>query len=64
MLFEHIISKVTVEIAIDSMDMIRIILRVRIFQEEMRALNAVVMAFALLRSTSPGKGYFVPASFF
>ena len=55
MLFQQIFTKVVFEISKNRMDMIGIVLGGIVFQQKGRSLNAVIVAFAPLYPTGPGK---------
>src|SRR5688500_14291979 len=57
-LAQQIAAEVSVEIAPNSVDVVRATLRVVVFDEEARPLNAVVMRFAAPCRARPGKGDF------
>ena len=50
---EHVRAKVVREVAPDGVDMVRVVLRVVVFEQEGRALHAVVVAVAALQAARP-----------
>src|ERR1044071_2712793 len=56
---EQILTKIVLQIAPDTMNVIGVILSVVVFHQERRTLNAIVMALARLEPSRPGKGNFV-----
>src|SRR5690606_14001882 len=60
-LAQQVAAEVAVEIPPDRVDVVRPVLRVRVFEEEGRALHAVVVRLALLDAAEPGEDDLVEA---
>ena len=54
-LLQQILAKILGEVAIHAVDMIGVVLRVVVFDQERRPLNAIVMPLAALQSAGPGE---------
>src|SRR5678815_5191676 len=58
---QRIAAKVTVEIAIDSVDMVCFVLRIVIFDEQRRPVNAVVVRLTGFDAACPAKAHLLEA---
>src|SRR6266496_3371311 len=61
---EQVVAKIVFQIAPDGVDVVRVVLRVVVFEEERRALHAVVVALTPFFTARPSERDFFPASLF
>ena len=61
---EHVPTKISVKTAPCGMDVVCPVLRVGVFKQETRALDAIIVRLKLLHASRPGKTNFIQAAFF
>ena len=59
--FEEVLAKVVVEVAEDGVDVVGVVLEVVVFDEEGRAVNAVVVFQVFFEASGPGEVDFFEA---
>ena len=63
-LAKHVPTKISGKIPPCSMDVVGSVLRVGVFKQEARALDAIIVRLKLLHASRPGKTNFIQAAFF
>ena len=63
-LAEHVPTKISGKIAPCSMDVVGPVLRVGVFKQEARALDAIIVRLKLFHASRPGKTNIIQAAFF
>src|SRR5207244_11317778 len=61
MLAEQVLAKISLEIPPDRVDVVVVILRVVVFEQERRPLDPIIMTLSLLNPSRPGKQDFTLA---
>ena len=61
---EHVPTKISVKIAPCGMDVVGPVLRVGVFKQEARALDAIIVRLKLFRASGPRKTDHIQAAFF
>ena len=61
---EHVPTKISVKIAPCGMDVVGAVLRVGVFKQEARALDAIIVRLKLFHASRPGKTNIIQAAFF
>src|SRR6266511_1016418 len=52
---QNVLAEVSAEIAPDGVDVVVVVLRIVVFEQERRSLHSIIVAFAFLQAAGPGE---------